>query len=113
MADMTKLRPFQRRFLRAALRADVDTAAPSGPLRGGTRAWRELRRRCFDRDGWRCRECGGATALEAHHVRPVVEGGADVLGNLRTVCRACHLDVHRRPEDLEREELRRLAFGRQ
>ena len=85
----------------------------SGPSRGGTRAWRALRRRCFDRDGWRCRECGGATALEAHHVRPVVEGGADVLDNLATTCRSCHLAAHRRPADPEREALRSLAFGRQ
>ena len=83
----------------------------SGLSRGGTRAWRALRRRCFDRDGWRCRECGGATALEAHHIVPVHRGGADTLDNLRTVCRACHLDAHRRPTDPEREALRRLAFG--
>ena len=84
----------------------------SGPWRGGTRAWRALRGQCFDRDGWRCRECGGATALQAHHVRPVVEGGADVLDNLRTVCRACHLAAHRRPVDPERAALQVLAFGR-
>ena len=35
---MTKLRPFQRQFLRAALRADVDTAALSIP-RGNGKSW--------------------------------------------------------------------------
>ena len=59
--------------------------------------WSRIRRRVFDRDGWRCRACGKAGALEAHHVLPLHRGGdAFDLGNIETRCRSCHVEVHRR-----------------
>ena len=60
-----------------------------------------LRRQCLERDGWRCRDCGKAGKLEAHHVKPLEAGGADELDNLRALCRDCHIETHRRPEPPE------------
>ena len=59
--------------------------------------WRRTRRAAFDRDGWRCVDCGRAGRLEAHHVTPLHKGGAPYdLHNLETLCRSCHIDRHRR-----------------
>ena len=33
--------------------------------------WERARRAAFERDSWRCRDCGGAGGLQAHHLRPV------------------------------------------
>ncbi|MDE2752918.1 MAG: HNH endonuclease signature motif containing protein [Gemmatimonadota bacterium] len=61
------------------------------------RRWARTRRAAFDRDGWRCVECGRAGRLEAHHVTPLHKGGAPYdLDNLATLCRSCHIDRHRR-----------------
>ena len=63
----------------------------------------------FDRDGYRCQECGGAGRLECHHMRPL----ASVphldpydLDNLTTICRSCHIDGHRTPADPARRAWR-------
>ena len=66
------------------------------------RAWARLRRAALDRDGWRCTRCGAPGELEIHHVQPLDRGGAGLdLGNLRTVCRSCHLGEHMEPERRE------------
>ena len=58
--------------------------------------WDRVRRIAFARDNWRCRACGKAGRLEAHHVRPLHQGGAPYdLDNLETLCRPCHIDRHR------------------
>lgn len=76
------------------------------------RRWAAARRACFDRDGWRCRECGRAGRLEAHHEPPLREDDDrdpyDLAG-LVTMCRGCHIDRHR--EDyLSPEQIEWLAF---
>jgi 5-methylcytosine-specific restriction endonuclease McrA len=59
--------------------------------------WSRTRRQALDRDGWRCRTCGRAGALEAHHVLPLHRGGAAFdLGNIETRCRSCHIEEHKR-----------------
>ena len=62
--------------------------------------WEDARMACFERDGHRCVKCGEAGRLEADHIKPLFRGG-DVydLANLRTLCRRCHIDRHRRPVD--------------
>ena len=55
------------------------------------RKWKALRRRTFERDGYRCVKCGRAGRLECDHVRPYRRGGNDDLGNLQTLCRNCHI----------------------
>ena len=67
------------------------------------RAWERTRRRVFDRDGYTCRRCGRGGPLEAHHVRPISDGGAVFdLANIETLCRGCHVAVHRRPDRPDR-----------
>ena len=62
------------------------------------RRWSLVRRAVFSRDNYRCTLCGRAGALEAHHVQPLHGGGDEYgLGNLRTLCKACHVRAHRRP----------------
>lgn len=79
--------------------------------------WAALRRRVFDRDGWRCRKCGKAGRLECDHVVPVERGGAPWdMGNIQTLCRGCHIDKHRKPLSRDRQDwhnrLIQLARGR-
>jgi len=56
-----------------------------------TGAWRYLRLQCFHRDGYRCVRCGSGLRLECDHKVALSEGGEDVLDNLRTLCRDCHI----------------------
>jgi len=63
-------------------------------------SWRDWRgnpnrRAALDRDGWRCRKCGKAGQLEVHHEKALADGGSHDLGNLTTLCRGCHIALHR------------------
>ena len=40
-----------------------------------TKAWRELRLRVFQRDGYQCRDCGRRSGLECDHIRPIERAG--------------------------------------
>ena len=61
------------------------------------RRWALVRRQVFQRDGWRCVDCGRAVRLECDHVRPLELGGeAWELANLATRCRGCHIRKTRR-----------------
>lgn len=68
---------------------------------GGSRslgrfAWRRLRAQVLERDGHACTICGTTEGqLIAHHIVPFDKGGPDTLDNLSTVCRACHINIHR------------------
>ena len=74
------------------------------------RAWARARRAAFEPDGWRCTNCGQAGRLEAHHVVPLDDGGAAYdLANIRTLCRECHIDKHRREQSPEEAAWRELA----
>lgn len=65
--------------------------------------WALTRRRVFDRDGWRCRKCGGAGRLECDHIQPLERQADDAdpydLDNLQALCRGCHIDKTRREND--------------
>ena len=56
-----------------------------------------LRRRCLDRDDWRCTEpgCGSPVNLEMHHTIPLDKGGQNVIDNVRMVCASHHIEIHR------------------
>ena len=64
------------------------------------RRWALARQAAFERDGWRCRNCGGAGRLEGHHEPPLRKGADpyDVSG-IKTLCRECHIERHR-PDDM-------------
>ncbi len=69
-------------------------------VRFDQKRWALIRRRAFDRDGWRCRKCGRPGRLEAHHVKRVKDGGAVYdLQNIITLCRGCHV-AHHRPAEI-------------
>ena len=62
-----------------------------------SRRWEPVRRAAFERDGWRCVDCGRPGRLEAHHIQPLHRNGpAYDLANIRTLCRGCHIERHRR-----------------
>ena len=61
------------------------------------RRWARVRRAAFERDGWRCVDCGRAGHLEAHHVTALHKGGDPFdLANIESRCRECHIAAHRR-----------------
>ena len=52
------------------------------------RRWTAVRRAAFERDGWRCVECGKAGRLEADHIVPLKRGGDPWdPANLQSLCR--------------------------
>lgn len=65
------------------------------PARRGRRRAKighSLRRQVFERDAYRCRECGGYERLCVDHVHPHSKGGTDELDNLQTLCWRCNAD---------------------
>ncbi|GAB6137831.1 RNA-guided endonuclease IscB [Halanaerobaculum tunisiense] len=50
-----------------------------------------LRKATLKRDNYKCQLCGATdTILEAHHIIPQRDNGADSIYNLITLCRSCH-----------------------
>lgn len=85
----------------------------SGPdnhmWRGGTRiprvagrAWAKRALDCYERDNWKCQDCGTTCLarensavderrrVQAHHIVSRRNGGTDLLENLVTLCLSCH-----------------------
>lgn len=59
--------------------------------------WLNLQRQVFERDNFKCRNCNGKSKdfeLHAHHIEPRSEGGKDLLENLVTLCKKCHIKYH-------------------
>jgi 5-methylcytosine-specific restriction endonuclease McrA len=53
--------------------------------------WQQVREIAKRRDGYRCRQCGSAEKIEAHHIQGLAEGGsAFSLDNIITLCADCH-----------------------
>ena len=63
------------------------------------RRWDAVRHAVFERDGWRCVECGRAGRLECDHITPLErepgQNSLDING-LQTLCRTCHIEKTRR-----------------
>ena len=78
-----------------------------------SREWKIIRRQIFERDDWRCVECGKIGRLECDHIREITKA-KDWFdeNNLQTLCRSCHI-VKSRSERKIREaktEKRRKFF---
>jgi hypothetical protein len=58
--------------------------------RGGDNIPQDMRQRVFERDGFRCQECGSEDRLECDHVIPVSKGGGTTDENLQVLCRSCN-----------------------
>lgn len=62
--------------------------------------WDARRRAVYERDNYRCQNCGalggprGEAVLHAHHVVPKSKGGTNQLRNLQTLCSQCHGAIH-------------------
>ena len=51
----------------------------------------KMRFAIYDRDGWRCRNCGRRTRdLEIDHIIPIAKGGKTTMSNLQTLCHKCN-----------------------
>lgn len=48
----------------------------------------------MERQGWRCKECGGLRPLSAHHVKKRSHGRYDGIDNLEGLCADCHERRH-------------------
>ena len=60
------------------------------------RLWAAVRRKVLARDKWRCTQCGRPGRLEVHHhARLENDGDAYDLSNLSSMCRSCHIRLHR------------------
>jgi 5-methylcytosine-specific restriction endonuclease McrA len=55
----------------------------------------------------KCFVCGSTTSLEAHHIKSQAMGGEDSLGNIVTLCSACHkvITIYTRRLGIERKLL--------
>jgi 5-methylcytosine-specific restriction endonuclease McrA len=54
----------------------------------------DLRKRIFERDGWKCQSCGSSINLQVHHVVHRSQLGPDALDNLISLCAGCHRLQH-------------------
>lgn len=54
----------------------------------------------LERDNFSCTECGSADSLVVHHIdrtgRGVKGGHNNDVSNLKTLCRSCHIEEHRK-----------------
>ena len=79
--------------------------------------WAALRQQALRRDGWKCVACGGRGRLEVDHVKPVRSHPelAWSLGNLQSLCPACHtcktrVEIGHDPQNEDREKWRRAVL---
>ena len=79
------------------------------------RKWAKLRIAIFERDAYRCCECGKAGALEVDHIHSMErQPNQDPYNSngLQTLCRSCHWNKttnERRAPDPERDAWRALV----
>ena len=57
-----------------------------------------MRQRVKNRDGNRCVLCKRTVGLTVDHIKPKRDGGTNTMGNLRTLCDACHAARHKRDD---------------
>lgn len=71
---------------------------PARPRRPRTEldpnAYEQLRRQVFERDNWRCQNCGVSQNLQVHHRQLRSHLGGDSEDNLITLCCHCHTAAH-------------------
>lgn len=63
-------------------------------IRLDAKAYRTMRGKILERDGWRCQACGSMSGLEVHHIQRRSQLGDDSDGNLITLCADCYRPIH-------------------
>lgn len=61
-----------------------------------TPKWQEIRFRAFERDDYVCQDCGTAVSLSSGHAHHLTYDrlGDELLEDIQTLCRYCHMKVH-------------------
>ena len=51
---------------------------------------------CFERDGYKCTNCGSENMLIPHHIDESgqTDNPNNAMNNLITLCRSCHIKIH-------------------
>lgn len=55
---------------------------------------KEVRKKVYRRDGWRCALCDSTRYIQIHHIVPRGKGGPNTVMNLITLCSDCHGLAH-------------------
>lgn len=84
-----------------------------------TESWDVIRKRVYQRDGYRCVMCGKKGKLHAHHIVPVRISKDNSMNNLVSVCNKCHRKLEEvgfkilkeggHKSDVKKVELRMIA----
>ena len=78
----------------------------------GWARWARIRTQAFQRDNYRCQQCGTSRRLEGHHIKSVASGGQHIVENLLSLCAKCHIKRHR-PEHLKARDDRMTPAQRE
>lgn len=76
--------------------------------RGGGKIPDDLRTAVFERDGYRCLDCGTVEQLCCDHIIPVSKGGETTEENLQTLCRPCN---SRKKDRIRKRDKARKSSG--
>ena len=73
-------------------------------IMNGRQEWKDWRKEVFERDGYKCLDCGEGGYLEPHHILPIRKEGYRArlfdLKNGITLCRQCHQKTFWKEEEL-------------
>lgn len=64
--------------------------------------WRTNRKLVLERDNYTCQECGANgqdVIIDVHHIVGVRAGGTNLIDNLISYCRSCHISIERAVTD--------------
>jgi 5-methylcytosine-specific restriction endonuclease McrA len=80
--------------------------------RGGGQIPGWLRRQVFERDEYRCVDCGAEDDLQCDHVMPVSRGGDTTFDNLQTLCCPCNARKRDRVRKADKRGITRTGADR-
>lgn len=81
-------RELERRRVEAMQEAERPPSKRDRKRKG--RAAKAFRHIVYERDGYRCVQCGSRRELTLDHVIPKAQGGAHTVDNLQTMCGPCN-----------------------
>ena len=84
---------------------------PETNKRVGSKRWAKIRRKIWERDGWKCQLCGAQyVRLIAHHIMPYRISKSDAASNLITTCEKCHRNAEIAYGEMARKRLSRVEW---